>query len=65
MLLKTIKHVIMFTLIIGFTPNSFAYWSEHKGSTTCVGDTCHHTTVNKGCVNGHCGVEKTSTTWHR
>ena len=65
MLLKNIKEIVLVLIISGFASNTFAAWAVQKGHTRCVGNTCHHSTVKKGCVNGHCGAVRKSSTWHR
>lgn len=65
MLAKNIQKILMIFIMSGFVSSSFAAWGYHKSYTTCYGSTCHHTSVNKGCVNGNCGKVRTGTTWHR
>ncbi|KTC90695.1 hypothetical protein OQJ18_00380 [Fluoribacter dumoffii] len=61
---KIMQLIMVFTLST-FVSSSFAAWGYHKSYTVCRGGNCHHTNVNKGCVNGNCAVKRTGTTWHR
>jgi hypothetical protein len=65
MLSKNIKKILLILIVSGFVSNSFAAWGYHRGHTACRGGTCHHTSVNKGCVNGHCGAVRHGSTWNR
>ena len=64
-MLSNIKKILIIFIVSGFFSSSFAAWATQKGYTNCRGNTCHHTTVKKGCVNGNCGAVKHSSTWHR
>lgn len=65
MLSKKIKQILMILIVSAFVSNSFAAWGYHRGHTACRGGACHHTTVKKGCHNGHCHTLRRGTTWHR
>ncbi|CAM2925656.1 Uncharacterised protein [Legionella steigerwaltii] len=65
MLSKNMKKIIMICVLSGFISNSFAAWGYHRGYTVCRGGNCHHKSVNKGCINGHCGTSRSFSTWHR
>lgn len=58
------KKIMLIMVMSGFISNSFA-WGYHRSYTVCRGGNCHHTSVNKGCFNGHCGTTRYGSTWHR
>ena len=60
-----IKRILMILIVSSFTFSSFAAVGYHRGYTVCRGGTCHHGSVNKGCVNGHCGTVRHGSTWNR
>jgi hypothetical protein len=67
MLLNNIKKLLLIAVVSGFVSNSYAAWGyhHHRGHTACRGGACHHSNVHRGCVNGHCGSVRHSSTWHR
>lgn len=62
-MLKNTQYVLMSLILCGFVSSSYAGWSVHKSSTKCVNGVCAKKTVNKGCVNGHCGKSVKTRTW--
>lgn len=65
MVLSNLKKMVMIVILSGFVSNSFAAWGYHKSSTTCRNGNCYHKSVNKGCVNGHCGSVRKGYGWRR
>ncbi|KTD54943.1 hypothetical protein Lsai_2535 [Legionella sainthelensi] len=59
------KIIIGLSVGVFFASNSWAVWTKDVHSTTCAGNTCHHSSYKKQCYHGDCRVVKRSSTWHR
>jgi len=65
MLSQYFKKIFVIMILSAFATSSFAAWGWNHHRTTCRGGVCHHSSVHKGCVGGHCGTARHGTTWHR